>query len=145
MNIDEIKNQFVNDCKFDPTQLDVESLRTHDLFSKYGKIYHDERLVLHKLKSKLALERKLRWEYYTGKIDPAIEKARGWKPFGYKVLRNEVDMYLEADEILLEIQDRIALQEEKVRMIEGIIKTIHGRQWDIRNAIEWKKWSSGIT
>lgn len=145
MRIDEIKAQYEKDCRFDPTQLDVESLRSPELFSKYSRIFHDERLVLQRKKMEHATLRRLKWEYYSGRLDPAVEKAKGWVPFHLKVIRQDMDIYMDADQDLQAIAAGIVLQEEKIRVLEGIIKSIFSRQWDIKNAIEWKKFISGTS
>ena len=38
---------------------------------------------------------------------------------------------------------RLALQEEKVKYLEGVVKIINNRQWYIRSAIDWAKFSNG--
>ena len=39
--------------------------------------------------------KKDKWEYYTGKADPAVYQL---KPFNLKLLRQDVDKYIESDD-----------------------------------------------
>jgi uncharacterized Rmd1/YagE family protein len=60
------------------------------------------------------------------------------------VLKNEVQGYIDADEHLLKIDTRIAILEEKVEVIMEIMKCIHKRGYDIKSAIEWRKFTNGF-
>jgi hypothetical protein len=37
------------------------------------------------------------------------------------------------------------MQKQKVDYLDSILKGINNRQWVIRNAIEWRKFMSGVT
>jgi hypothetical protein len=52
---------------------------------------------------------------------------------------------MDADEDLVKIRSKIDLQKAKVEYLDSIIKGINNRQWVIRNAIEWRKFMSGVT
>ena len=47
------------------------------------------------------------------------------------------------DEIL-ELQGKISYYESIIKYIDGIVKSIDNRGWDIRNATEWKKFEAGM-
>ena len=50
---------------------------------------------------------------------------------------------MESDEELQKLANRKAYQKEKVSYLDAILKSINNRQWNIRNAIEWKKFING--
>ena len=59
------------------------------------------------------------------------------------VLRADTDQFIESDRELIIQSHRLALQEEKVKYLEGVVKIINNRQWYIRSAIDWAKFSNG--
>ena len=82
-----------------------------------------------------------KWEYYGGKADAKVYVA---KPFDLKVLKNDLAMYITSDEEVIELMDKIGYLEIVVMYIDGVIKSIDNRGWDIKNAIEWKKFEAGM-
>jgi len=87
--------------------------------------------------------RRSKWEYYTGKISEEDLEEKGWEPFNLKILKSDIDMYLDSDNDMILMKQKITYQEEKVFYLESIIKEISQRNWEIRNAIEWRKFVSG--
>ncbi len=144
MTFEELQAEIEKDLSFDDTQLDTESLRIPQLHNKYLKHLYSEKLILKKLKIDLGEQTRLKYEYYTGKLDENTLKNLGWEPFQLRVLKNDVEMYLEGDKDLNKIRGRIQLQEERVDYIEATVKSISNRGWLIRNAIDWKKFLGGV-
>ncbi|NBR25277.1 MAG: hypothetical protein EBU08_16175 [Micrococcales bacterium] len=68
----------------------------------------------------------------------------GWEPFQSKILRNDLEIYMDSDKQLSDLQSKIEYQQEKVDYLEGILKGIAQRHWVIRNALEWKKMMMGM-
>ena len=144
MTFEELQAQIEKDLSFDETQLDTESLRIPQLHNKYLKHLYSEKLTMKKLRNDMGELSRLKHEYYTGKMDETTLKERGWEPFQLRVLRNDIDMYLDADKDIIKLRGRIQLQEERVDYIEAIVKGIANRGWVIRNAIDWKKFLGGV-
>ena len=82
-----------------------------------------------------------KWEYYGGRADVKIYVS---KPFDLKVLKNDLAMYISSDEEIIQLMDKIGYLEIVIKYLEGIIKSIDNRGWDIKNAIEWKKFEAGM-
>jgi hypothetical protein len=143
MDIETIKKMVAEDMEIDDLNLDLESLKTPQLHSKYLNILHDESLVLHKATIEQKELRRLKWEYYLGKLDQETLDEKGWQPFGLKILRTDIDVYLESDKDLLRLEARVYYLKEKVKYIESVLQSIGRRGWDIKSAIEWKKFMSG--
>jgi hypothetical protein len=144
MHLDKIKEMAEKDLPIDDTELGTESVRIPQLHNKYLVIFHDERLTLRKAQADYRTLRRDKWEYYTGKMSQERLKELGWEPFQSKILRNDLDIYLESDKQLSDFQSKIEYQQEKVDYLEGILKGIAQRHWIIRNALEWKKMMMGI-
>jgi len=143
MDISEIRKLVAEDMPIDDTELDIESMFIPQLHNKYLNIYLDEKLVLKKLNSDYYRLKKTKWEYYTGKLDQEQLDEFGWEPFQFKILKQDIDLYMDSDEDLQKLTDRVAYQKEKINYLDSILKGINNRQWNIRNAIEWRKFING--
>jgi hypothetical protein len=144
MNIERIKELVEIDLKIDGTELGDESIRIPQLHSKYLNIYHDECLILRKLDVDFKILRKQKWEYYNGKMSQQELATLGWEPFGHRILKQDLDIYLESDTDIIKHESKIDLQKAKVEYLDSILKGINNRNWVIRNAIEWRKFMSGV-
>lgn len=144
MKFDELRRMVSVDMKIDGTELDIESLKTPQLHNKYLNLYHDERLILKQMRSRIKELVRDKWEFYSGKMSEEKLERLGWEPFQLKVLKQDLDRYIESDTEVSREYDRIAFQEEKVDFLQATLKSITARQWDIKNAIEWRKFVNGI-
>jgi hypothetical protein len=52
-------------------------------------------------------------------------------------------MYLEADSDLIELSLKIGLQQEKVELLQNIIKSLTNRGFNIKSAIDFIRFQSG--
>ena len=124
----------------DDLELDKVSLNTPQLHNKYLQIYTQAALAYRRLDSEYKVAVKEKWEYYTGKADPEVYKA---SPFDLKILKQDVPMYLDADPELDKLQSKLVYQKEKINYLESILKSLNNRTFQIKNAIEWKKFTHG--
>lgn len=142
-SLEEIENLWKSDSKIDRTDLATESLKISELHNKYYKIYTREKMLLKKMQSDFLVLRKTKWEYYNGKISPEELREMGWDSFDKRVLKSDTDVYLQADKGIIESNLAISYQSEKVSMLESILESLKQRTWNIRNAIEFIKFSQG--
>ena len=82
-----------------------------------------------------------KWEYYGGKADA---KVYATKPFDLKVLKTDLSIYIESDEDIIKIEHKISYLETVVKYLDGVLKSINSRGWDIKNAISWRQFESGM-
>ena len=61
-----------------------------------------------------------------------------------RLMKNEVDLYLESDKDIIGNNMRIVNQKEKLDMLEEILKNLNQRNFQIKNAIDWKKFTQGV-
>ena len=142
MNLTDIREMAAKDMKMDETVLDIESMKTPQLQNKYLILFTDEKLALGKLKSDMSIIKKKKWLYYTGKLSKEELDFLGWEPFDLNILKTDIDKFLDSDEDIILIKNKILLQQEKVDYLEHIIKIINNRQWYIRSAIDWLKFTN---
>jgi hypothetical protein len=124
-------------------ELDTESLKIPQLHGKYLNFLTDERLSLRKIEADRSVMLRAKWEYYTGKMSQEELAVRGWEPFALKILRNDLDLYLDSDSDLIKCNQKIEYQKEKISLLEEVVKELNTRHWKIRNAIEWRRFTNG--
>ena len=140
MTLEELQNLADKDLKINDTELDLESLKTPQLHNKYSKYYNKYKNLLKVAEQDLARITREKWEYYTGKADPDIYKE---KPFDLKVLKADVHIYMDSDDELQKADQKAAYLKQVVTYLEQVLRSINNRTFLIKNAIEWKKFTSG--
>jgi hypothetical protein len=71
-------------------------------------------------------------------------QEEGWDQWqGVKPLKNEMAEFLEGDADLNKVNIKCEYIKNMIEAIESILNQLKGRDWQIRNAIEWKKFVSG--
>ena len=143
MNLSDYQNYAKTDLTLDETQLDAESLKTPQLHSKYLNFLMDEKLKLTKLQHEYKVLRRKKWLYYTGKISQEELEDEGWEPFQLTILKTDLDKFIDSDEDLQLIHVRMRYKETVVDYLNETIKIINNRQWNIRSAIDWLKFTNG--
>ena len=144
MKLEDIQILWDKDSKINPADLATESLRVPDLHNKYYKIYTNERLLLSKWELEFKKLYKEKYEYYMGIMDEGELKVNGWEPFALKVLKADLPIYMEADQDMINITQKLSLQKEKINFLEGLIKDLNNRGFLIKNAIDWNKFTNGV-
>ena len=143
MKFEEIQKLWSGDCEIDETELSQESVKIPQLHNKYLILFHDERLRLRTMKFDHSKLLKVKREYYSGRMDETELEAYDWEPFQYKLLKADVQEYIDADDDIIEGKKKISLQEEKVEYLESIVKSLSNRGYLIKNAIDWKRFTEG--
>lgn len=142
MTLDELKIQVQNDLKVDNEHLDTESLKNQEIKAKYLDHKSRYELLLFKAKGDYKRLYREKWEYYGGKSDAKIYAT---KPFDLKVLKTDLAVYISSDEEIIDAENKVGYLETVVDYIKGVIKSVDNRGWDIKNAIEWKKFEAGAS
>lgn len=143
LKLSDIRQMVETDMKIDPTTLDRESLNIPQLHNKYLCIMLDEKLILKKQESDLAVLKKNKWLYYLGKMSEEQLTALGWEAFELAITRQDVDRFMESDSDYITLSNKVELQREKINYLENVIKSISNRIWNIRAAIDWHKFTQG--
>lgn len=140
MKLNDLKEMCQKDTKIDGSDLDGYSISIPELANKYHQLRHEEKNTLRFLERQYKSIKLSRWLYYSGK---ANENEYEDKPFDLKVLKTDMDMFLDADTQIMDIKDKIDEQEEKIKLIEETAKIIQNASFNISNTIKWKKFLSG--
>jgi len=140
MNIDEIQLLWEEDSKIDPDNLHQESLKIPSLHSKYYKIYNNIILLKKIEENKYKILRKEKWMYYSGKSEPDVYKDN---PFDHKVLKPDIDKYMDADSDIIKSMSKLDYYQTMINYLDSILKTILNRTYQIKNAIEYMRFTAG--
>jgi hypothetical protein len=140
MDLEKLQEQADKDLKINDTELDLESLKTPQLHNQYIKHLTKYKLMLSRAETEYNVLKKDKWEYYTGKADASVYAQ---KPFDLKILRTDVDKYLESDEDLQKQKQKIDYLNATVDFLDRTIRQIANRGFAIKNAIDWRKFTSG--
>lgn len=140
MDLEQLQLEADKDLKINDTELDLESLKTPQLHNKYMKHYTKFKLLLTRTEDELRTMKRDKWEYYTGKADPSVYQV---KPFDLKIMRTDIDKYLEADEDIQKLSQKIAYLITVVDFLDKTIRVIVNRTYTIKNAIDWRRFTSG--
>ena len=142
MDLDKIQDMWRNDSVIDPDNLHDESLKIPQLPSKYYTVYNTITLLREKARDSYNRVKLERYNYYTGKADPAVYEE---EPFPYKVREKDaIQRHLEADDRLTKLDLKIRYYDATLKFLEEIIKNVSNRTFQIKNAIEWHKFQSGF-
>lgn len=142
MTFENIMQMWEQDSKIDPLELDTASLTIPVLHAKYFKIFSDYRFKRKQTALNLKQLIRRKFEYYSGKSDAQEYKE---KPFDLKILKTDLNLYIESDEEIKELQLKLDMYEIIIDYLDGVIKMISNRSYQIKNAIQWKSYIDGIT
>lgn len=140
MKLEDIQSQAEMDLLIDKTKLIDASIETPTLVNKYYGYLIQEGRILKMIENKLFEVYKDLYDYYLHFAPPEVYVA---KPFNRKVLKSDVDMFIQADAAYIDIINKIEAQKYKVKYIEEIIKQLNQRTYNIKNIVEHNKFTSG--
>ena len=141
MTLDELKQIVYKELPVNKDHLDTEALRNQDLYAKFIDYKTNFEFLLAKSKGDYKVLYRDKWDYYGGKADA---KVYATKPFDLKVLKNDLHVYIESDKEIIDAENKIVYLETTTKYIDYVLKSISSRGWDIKNAIEWKKFEAGM-
>ena len=142
IDLETLQGMWNEDSKIDPDNLHTESLNIPVLHSKYYDIYNTLMLLRKKAEQQRKNIRHERYEYFSGKADPEVYIDN---PFPKKIRDKEtMQKYLDADDKLSGVSLKIEYYEVMLRFIEEILKQITNRTYQIKNALEFMRFSSGM-
>ena len=142
MNLHELKEEAKKDLPIkDQEHLEQEGYKNQVLAPKWWDYITRFKLLLTEAKGEYQRLYRQKWEYYGGKADAKIYVT---KPFDLKILKGDLHIYISSDEEIIEISNKISYLETTFEFIEGVLKSIERRRWDIKNAQDWKRFEAGM-
>jgi hypothetical protein len=141
--LDDVLNMWAKDAEIDRTEPSKALLDIPKLHSKYLNILSSHRLASRDAEFKYNRMKKVKWEYYTGKLDDDELKKYGWEPFQF-VLKSDITTYLDSDEDLNKYKAQKIMHDEIVEICQSILKELNARTFQLRDFIAWERFIQGI-
>lgn len=144
MILEELLQMWSEDTTLDHNEPGKELLKIPSFHAKYLKILVHHKLILKKKKDEMAVERKIRYNYYSGQYntDKNMLSKLGLEPFKY-ILKSDIGTYIDTDEAIIKINDKIAYHSEMVSTCESIMGTLKNRTWELKAYIDWLRFQAG--
>ncbi len=142
-SLENIQDEWEKNSKIDYSNLGTESIRIPVIHDKYLKIFIDERIRLKGMEFELSKLVRSKTNYYKGEMTEDELEERGLEQFQGRLLKNEISNYIETDDDYIKIKQNIVVQQEKINYLDSIIKQLNNRGFQIKNALDWLKFSRG--
>ena len=142
IDLESLQKMCEEDSKIDRDNLHEESLNIPSLHAKYFELYNTIFLLRKKADQQRKNIRHELYEYFSGKSDPDVYVK---DPFPKKIRdKDTMQKYLDADEKLSNSSLKIEYYDTMLTYIESILKVIQNRTYQIKNAIEFMRFQSGL-
>ena len=142
IDLESLQKMWEEDSEIDKDNLHDESLKIPQLHAKYFDLYNTIFLLRKKADQQRKNIRHERYEYFSGKADPEVYVEN---PFPKKIRdKDTMTKYLDADEKLSTSSLKIEYYDTMLTYIESILKVIQNRTYQIKNAIEFMRFQSGL-
>jgi hypothetical protein len=138
--------QTLEDIQF-AWQADVKSdlepskalMKIAQLHGKYSDIMMQKMKELRKINADYSRLYKAKYSYYRGDMnsDPEELKRRGWEPNPKKVDTTQLKVYLDGDDDLIALKERVGYAEDLVNYLEGLLKQNKDRGFQLQAKIKW--------
>jgi hypothetical protein len=143
LDVEEIEKMWAEDAIINETNLTQEGSKIPQLHSKYYKLYFRAVMKMNKLKADLKVLEKDKMEYYNGTMAEEDLKDRGWKPYALKILRSDMDKYIQSDRDIINLCLKIDYYNGLAKFLEDIIRQINNRNFILKNMVDFLKFQSG--
>ena len=143
MKLEDIQELWRKDSEINYTELGTESIRIPLIHDKYLKIFIDERIRLKGVEFELSKLVRTKTEYYSGKMSQEELERHGWEQYLGRLLKNEIANYIESDDDVIKLKQQLVILQEKITYLDSVIKMINNRGFQIKNALDWLKFSHG--
>ena len=147
MTLDQINAMWQKDCRIDALAIDEASRQTPELHAKYLQILSEFKLKLKQAEFKQQELMKYKWLWYNGKLSQDEIEKFGWQPDpfdGLKILKGEMEHYVEADPELVESEAKIEYLKTCIDTTKEIVENLKWRHQTIGNMIRWKQFEAGF-
>ena len=142
MNLEQLQDLWKKDSEIDPDKYGEESVRIPQLHMRYMEFFNTFSLMKKDRESEMRMMVRDKCIYYKGKASTSIYKAA---PFDLKLTTNdEIKMFIAADDEVRKLQLKIDYIEQTIFFLDGVLRQINSRNYQIKNAIEWERFQSGM-
>jgi len=145
ITLKELQDMWAVDCKIDELNLGSESTKIPELHSKYLTHMSNVRLQLRKSEASLLKLRRIKVQYFRGELSKQELDALGWEQWlGPKMLKQDMNDTLDSDDDIIEQTNKVEYIRTIADFLERVMRYLNSRTWDIKNSIEWTKFTNGL-
>ena len=141
MDLQTITKMWKEDSQVDQVMLDEASLKIPQLHQKYMELMSEFNLLRKKKRQELKRLEHKKALYYSGKAAPEEYEA---EPFNYKVMKSDVLSWVAVDEQIQKVEMKLCYYDTVLNCVTEILKQIHQMSYNIKNMIEWRRFTNGI-
>lgn len=141
---EEIDKIWAEDKSIDITNLTKSITDIPELHHKYYIMYNKYHMKTMKLRSDLIMLIQKKTEYYNGSISEEDLKLLGWKPNPLRIIKTDINKYVEADVDVQMLSLKIGMYAAAEKQLEEILRQINNRNFLIKNIIEHNKFTAGV-
>ena len=141
MDLEAIQDMWSKDSVIDDVLLDEASIRIPQLHAKYLSLHNEYSLLIKKATHELKTLTHKKTLYYSGKDLPEVYQE---KPFPYKVMKSDVLSWVAVDESIQKVEMKLCYYDTVLNCVTEILKQIHQMSYNIKNMIEWRRFTNGI-
>jgi hypothetical protein len=140
MDLETIQSMWAKDSVIDDVLLDEASLKIPQLHAKYLALHNEFSLLNKKANQELKSLTHKKTLYYSGKAAPEEYD----EPFPYKVMKSDVLSWVAVDEQIQKVEMKLCYYDTVLNAVTEIIKQIHQMSYNIKNMIEWRRFTNGV-
>ena len=142
MNLENLQELWKKDSEIDTDKYGEESIRIPQLHQRYMEFFNTFSLMKKEREGEMRGMVRQKWIYYKGKAPAKIYKDT---PFDFKLTtKEEINMFIESDDEVRKLQYKIDYIEQVIFFLDGVLRQINGRNFQIKNAIEWERFQTGM-
>ena len=140
--VDYVLDMWKKDAEIDLTEPSREILKIPNLHSRYLSVLTKNKIKSKKLMFTYNKMKKLRWEYYTGKLSQEQLDQYKWEPFRF-TLKSDISTYIESDPHLVKILQEKMESDEICDVCTAILKELNNRTWQLREYMTQERFIAG--
>lgn len=140
MDLEAIQSMWAKDSIIDDVLLDEASMKIPQLHAKYLSLHNEYSLLIKKATHELKTLTHKKTLYYSGKAAPEDYD----EPFPYKVMKSDVQSWVAVDESIQRVEMKLCYYDTVMSCVSEILKQIHQMSYNIKNMIEWRRFTNGI-
>jgi len=147
LKLDDVLEMWKKDSPIDEMNLDSSSINSAKLHSKYLELLSITKLQCKKKEMDFKVLLKNKYLWYNGKLSKQEMDDLGWEydPLnGLKILKGEMDHFYDSDKDIQAAQGQIEYLKTLIDTLTEILENIKWRHQNIKNTIEWRKFTSGM-
>ena len=144
VTIDALTEEWIKDAGWDETDPHKAVANIPKLHSKYLRITTHHNLIVKKLQAEYNTRRKIKWDYYNGDLNNPEDLERyGLEPMTKKVMRADLQHWLDSDTELNNIMLKKVMHEEIVDFCKSVLKELNNRTFQLKSYMDWERFIGG--